>query len=182
MAWIAAVGLCVPIQTAPGGEPCSPPSRIAASAENDAAVGDLDLSPGGLLAGQVLDANARPAAGTKVVIRSAGQSVAITRTDANGTFAVTGLRGGLHQIATSQGTENFRLWSPGTAPPNAERLVRITPGQVVRGQFGGGHGIMREPFPHAKAIATNPLVIGGLIAAAVAIPIALNNADEPPGS
>jgi hypothetical protein len=131
-----------------------------------------------LLLGQVLDESMQPISGLDVAIQSGGQTMATTKTDANGTFAVAGLRGGLHQITTVESIQNCRLWAPGTAPPNAAAHLRFVPGQdtVVRGQWGAGPP---NPWMHkAKAMATNPWVIGGVVATAIAVPVLVHNLDD----
>jgi hypothetical protein len=50
---------------------------------------------------------------------------------------------------------------------------------VVRGQWGPPPG--NEFLQRAKVWATNPFVVGGIIAAAVAIPVAIHNADNDGG-
>ncbi len=181
LTWLAACGFSLPAPAALGQMPFSSTPTSSASAAGQIVIRDVALSPGGLLIGQVVDTNLRPVAGAEVAIFVADTAVATSRTDASGTFAVTGLRGGTHQVVAPHGTAICRLWAPGTAPPCAtNQLAIIEQRAIVRGQ--AGPRFRDEFFPHAKAIATHPLVVGGLIAAAIAIPAALHNADRAPGS
>jgi hypothetical protein len=138
---------------------------------------DVELRSGGMLVGQVLDAAAQPSPGTDVSILSDSEAIASTRTDESGRFAVAGLRGGVHQVHAGDAARVCRLWTPGTAPPKSTSTVQIVTGEdVVRGQWGPppGNGFLKK----AKVWATNPFVVGGIVAAAVAIPVALHNADD----
>jgi hypothetical protein len=134
---------------------------------------DIALSPGGLLVGQVLNDSMKPVRGVKVAILADGHTTAVMETDADGMFAVAGLRGGVHQVATETSMETCRLWAAGTAPPGAESHLRFVPGQatLVRGQWG-------PPEPTWKTWATNPYVIGGVVATAVAVPVIIFATDD----
>jgi hypothetical protein len=179
--WLAIGGICLPIPAAFGQHSASVAASSTAAADSRILIRDAVLKPGGLLSGQLIDGNLRPVIGADVTIQFADNVVATTRTDANGVFAVTGLRGGTHQIVTPHGSSVCRFWATGTAPPRTtDQLVIIDDSGTVRGQ--AGPRFREEFFPHAKAIATHPLVVGGLIAAAIAIPASLRNSDRPPGS
>ena len=57
----------------------------------------------------------------------------------------------------------------------------VTGRDLVRGQWCPPSRVNCF-FRKAKVWATNPFVVGGVIAAAVAIPVALNNDGDGPGS
>jgi hypothetical protein len=121
----------------------------------------------------------QPMRGTAVLVQVNGQTAAATTTDAHGVFAVNGLRGGVHQVVVGDSMQNCRLWATGTAPPQAVPHLRFIPGQgdIVRGQWG--------PPPSYNTMvswATNPWVIGGVVATAIAVPVILNNVDDDEGS
>jgi hypothetical protein len=102
------------------------------------------------------------------VIRQ-GQEIARTQTNAEGRFAVQGLTGGVYQVATPVGAATYRAWSPRTAPPAATQAITIVPDEtIVRGQFGTG----------ALGWLANPWVLAGIVAAAIAIPLALDDDDD----
>jgi hypothetical protein len=169
LAWLAMGGTALPPSTVLGQEVSAGANFVPP------AVHDVALAPGGVLVGQVLDETMRPVASTAVAIHVNGQAAATTATDANGVFAVAGLRGGAHQLVVGGEVENCRLWAPETAPPHAATHLRFVPGQqtVVRGQWG-------PPPSHnsLKAWATNPWVIGGVVATAIAVPVILHNLDD----
>lgn len=102
-------------------------------------VADVSLAKEGLLVGRVLTSTGTAQAGSDVVLRYNGRTVARTRTDAQGRYAIKGVRGGIHEVLTPKGRQVVRLWSPQTAPPIARpEAVLVNSGQVVRGQIAGG--------------------------------------------
>ncbi|MEM1305664.1 MAG: carboxypeptidase-like regulatory domain-containing protein [Planctomycetota bacterium] len=148
-----------------------PQSVMAAPAEK-AQVGDIALRDGGLLVGAVVDAQAKPVAESGVSLRLAGKEVARTTTDKNGVFAVKGLRGGQYQLVTSQGVVNYRLWAPKTAPPTARQAAMIVANdKVMAGQYG--------PGPILSFMSEYPFFAAGAVAAAIAIPVAVADDDDP---
>jgi len=180
--WIAVAGACLPTLRASAGEPLRSAAEAPAVAENILMIGDAALSSGGLLTGQLCDEDQRPMSHAAVAIRVGDHTLATTRTDANGVFAVRGLRGGVHQVVTADTVRTYRLWAAGTAPPRSAAIVRIVrDGALVRGQWGPPAGL-NGFVQHTRAWASNPFVVGGIMAAAVAIPVAIHNADDPPGS
>lgn len=149
-----------------------PPAALASAP----AVGptDVALRTGGVLVGQVVDQQGVAKAGAPVLIRYGEHEVVRTTTDQNGVFAAYGLRGGQHQLLTEDGVSVCRLWAPNTAPPGAQPAILVVSGNsVVRGQWHGG------PMGWVKA---HPYMTAGMVAAAIAIPIALAADDDSPGS
>jgi hypothetical protein len=142
------------------------PAQLLATAPEINAVKDVALHDGGVLVGQVVDPQGAAKAGTPVTISFDGQTIASTNTGSDGYFAVKGLRGGVHQVATTEGQGAYRLWAAGTAPPAAQEGVLVVAGNdLARGQSTGG----------PKALLANPLVIAGVVATAVAVPVAVVN-------
>jgi hypothetical protein len=181
-AWLAMCCMCLPPSLVLGSElTIDPGSQAVATAPSPAerrpktAIHDVALRPRGLLVGQIVDPTMAPLVGKTVEIRADGQTAATTTTDANGVFAVSGLRGGVHQVIAGDSMELCRLWTPGTAPPQARSNLRLIPGQdtVVRGQWGAP-----SPYDTMMGWATNPWVIGGVVATAIAVPIVLHNIDD----
>ncbi len=166
---VACVGLCLP---------AAPATATDASAVDAHVIRDVELGYGGLLVGRLLDANGRPLPNADVSLLTGGKQLATTKTDADGVFAVAKLHGGVHEVATQDNIRLFRLWAPGTAPPHSPQSIDIVAGSdVVRGQYGPppGNRFVRK----AKVWATNPFVVGGVVAAAVAIPVALSDNGGP---
>lgn len=166
---LAVIGMLMPVAPASAQESAPAPAHV---------VRDVELGYGGLLIGRLLDANGRPLAGVEVTITSGNKPLATTHSDAEGVFAVSNLRGGVHSIATAENLQVCRLWTPGTAPPQAPKSIDlVNDASVVRGQYGPppGNRFIRS----AKVWATNPFVVGGVVAAAIAIPVALSDNDGP---
>ncbi len=164
---LAALGMCLP--------------QITFAVEPAPAILDVALADGGVLHGQVVNTQGVGAAGMPVYIRTQDRDVAAATTAADGTFSVQGLKGGVYQVSTLQGHGVYRLWSAGTAPPAAQNgaVVYTQSGAVDSGVVhytqNGGDGAL-------KMFLTNPVVIAGVVATAVALPIALNQWHQTPVS
>ncbi|MBN2023887.1 MAG: hypothetical protein JW809_13980 [Pirellulales bacterium] len=105
-----------------------------------------------------------------VVLRHQNRDVAMPKTDAKGYFAAKGLRAGVYQMAASEGRGTYRLWAPGTAPPTAHQgALIVNHGPLARAQYGGG-GL--------KAMFANPWIVAGVVATAVAVPVAVHNSQR----
>lgn len=150
---LAAVGLCLP-QIAFAATPASTPAVV-----------DIALADGGVLQGQVVDLQGAGVTGVPVTVKTKDRDVAVTTTEAHGKFAVQGLHGGVYQVAAGQGHGVYRLWSAGTAPPAAQQ------GAIVYTQNGAA------PRGTLKMLLTNPIVIAGVVATAIAVPVALANSN-----
>ena len=145
------------------------------------AIVDVKLAPGGILRGRIVDVRGMGVAQVYVFVRQASGELTTTKTDFRGDFAIRGLRGGVHQLVAGPEGRVLRAWAPQTAPPAAREGVLIVMGQdVVLGQRHTGP--IGRFWGNAKYPLTKPLVMTGIIAAAVAIPIAVNNRDKNSGS
>ncbi len=150
MVWLAAAGFCMPDLV------------LAVEPTPQPAVADVALANGGTLHGQVLDPQGGGVAGVPVSLRTQDRNVTTTTTAADGRFAVPNLRGGVYQVAAAKGRGNYRLWTVGTAPPSAQN------GAII--YTGNGNGGSK-----LKMFLANPIVIAGIVATAIAVPVALNN-------
>lgn len=149
---------------------CLPQPLLAGSVTPKTVATDIALQKDGLLVGQVVDALGKPVAGTQVTLAAQGKPLAATKSTPEGYFAFKGLRGGVYQVVTEEGYGVYRAWSPGTAPPAAKKVALVVSGDdVVRGQEGN---------PPWKVLLANPLVIGAVVATAVAVPVAIHNANQ----
>ncbi len=152
-----------------------PQAAFAVSAE--AKLSDVALHENGVVLGQVVDGQGVAVAMTPVAISSGGKEIARTQTDSTGKFSVSGLKGGVYQVAAAGQQGVYRLWAPRTAPPAAQQgLMVVSQGNLVRGQsIPGGHfqGVMSWVSQH-------PIMTAGIVAGAIAIPIALD--DDSPAS
>lgn len=138
--------------------------RIGLSEDAIRAIADVALGAGGSLQGQVVDTAGQPVSGTEVQAITGGQTVGKTTTDQEGKFYLTGLRGGLYQVSVADNRGVVvRAWSEGTAPPAARPAVLMVQGDTtVRGGF---------------QMLANPWVLAGIAAAAIIIPLALDDDD-----
>ncbi len=174
----------------------APPS-LAAVAE--AAVRDVALHEGGVLLGQVVDAQGAAKVAVPVSVVLTGKEIARVKTDAAGKFAVPNLRGGVYEINSAGHRGVYRLWSPQTAPPAAGKgLMLVSESDLVRGQDCGsgvpgcGDGCSTGSNGRADGygraggyrrggvfgwMADHPIITAGSIAAAIAIPLAVDDDD-----
>jgi hypothetical protein len=152
---LATLGMCLPqVVLAQTPTATTPPTP---------AVVDIAMADGGVLHGQVVDLQNRSVASVPVFVRAQNQDIARTTTTSDGRFSVQGLRGGVYQVAAGQGQGVYRLWTANGAPPSAQNNA------IVYTQNGGGGG------GTLKMLLANPIVIAGLVATAIAVPIALAN-------
>jgi len=156
---------------------CVPQPLFAAVQTDKAAVTDVTLhkSPqGNMLIGQVQDQQGAGVANVPVVLHRGGEKPTVGKTDSKGYFTFAHLKGGVYQVtvAESEGTGTYRAWAPGTAPPSAQPGVLVVAGKdVVR----GSQGHVRRGLGCAKFWLSHPCVIAGIIAVAVAVPVAIHN-------
>jgi len=135
---------------------------------------DISLHKGGVLLGQIVDAQGASVASAQVSLYSGGKEVARTQSDRTGKFSVSGLKGGVYQVASANNRGVYRLWSPRTAPPAAGRGMMLVSGSdIARGQSGGPFGGI------ANWISQHPIMTAGAVAAAIAIPIAIDDNNSP---
>jgi hypothetical protein len=146
------------------------PGAQGQAAVSGLAVQDVALQGDGILKGQVTDRQGAPCKNMPVRVlatQPAPRVLAATKTDEQGHFQVGNLEGGVYVVQTVDGGGFYRAWTPQTAPPTAVRSVLLVQGEdAARGRFGK-HRI-------------GPLgwtLIGLGIAAAIAIPLALDDDD-----
>jgi hypothetical protein len=142
---------------------CIPPVALAAEPTQMPVVTDVALRDGGMLQGKVVDLQGAGVAGVPVSVQAQNREVAAATTANEGRFSIPGLKGGVYHVAAAEGHGVYRLWTAGTAPPSAQNDA------IVYTQYGYGPGAMKMFF-------ANPIVIAGLVATAIAVPIALSNA------
>ncbi len=149
---------------------CLPQVAFAAPQSQGSVVTDVALQNGGVLLGQVLNTSGAPQKDVPVSIRTGKQELGIAKTDANGYFAFSGLRGGTYQVVAADGLGAFRAWAPGTAPSGSQQGALLVAGRdLARGQFGCG-----PCGPPCWAT----LAVPAAIAAAIAIPVTIITADD----
>lgn len=136
---------------------------------------DIALHDNDTIHGQVVDAQGAALAKELVTIYRGEEEIAQTQTDSTGKFSVAGMKGGVYQVAAAGHQGVYRLWAPRTAPPAAQQgLMVVSQGNVVRGQQGNN-----GPFQHIMSwISEHPIWTAAGVAAAIAIPIALDDDDS----
>ena len=145
---------------------CIPPVALAADPVQMPVVTDVALRDGGMLQGKVVDLQGGAVAGVPVSVQAQNREIASATTTKEGQFSVPGLKGGVYHVAAAEGHGVYRLWTVGTAPPSAQKDA------IVYTQNCDG------PAP-IKMFFSNPIVIAGLVATAIAVPIALSNTHSP---
>ena len=141
---------------------------------------DIVLAEKGVLVGRVVNAQGQPMPMAPVSLRTGGKEIARPHTDQDGRFKVSSLKGGIYEVVSPGHQRVYRFWAPRTAPPAAQHgITLVSHGDVIRGQYG-------PPSPGGmfsamgQKIAEHPIFTAGLIATAVAVPIALDEDDGPP--
>ncbi|MAT71710.1 MAG: hypothetical protein CMJ58_19560 [Planctomycetaceae bacterium] len=159
----------------------SAPALAAPGAPSVQRPADVALGDGGTLVGQLVDAQGAPLAGAPVSIQSGGREIVRATTDAQGQFSITGLKGGMLEIAAPGHYQSYRCWAPRTAPPAANSgVLMVANGDLLRGQYGAcpTPGCSPGPFGTAMGwVAQHPLITAGVVAAAIAIPLAIDDDD-----
>ena len=91
--------------------------------------------------------------------------LSLAKTDLQGRFRFAGVKGGVYQLLSSGQVRFVRAWTAEAAPPAARPLALMVVGsEVVRGQM-----------PLEDFFASDAVIITGLVAAMIAIPIAVHN-------
>lgn len=169
---LAALGVCLS-----GAATAAPPATKPV-------VHDVALMGEGDLVGQLVDAQGVPLGGVDVVLLLEQRPLGAARTDANGGFAYRGVQGGVYRLTAANETGVYRLWAPGTAPKGTPTMALVTAGDpVVRGQCYTNDYCYQYQHCHtglgrAKFMLSNPWVVSGIVATAVAVPVGIHNADR----
>jgi len=139
-------------------------------APRQARIPDVSLSQDGAFFGKVIDTQGRPITKAQILFSQANKTVAKVSSQQHGEFRVTGLRPGVYQVVVSPNQAvTVRVWNKQSAPPTARpELLVIVGDETVRGQRRLGELLPLE----------NKLVVGGMVAAAIAIPIAVANSSD----
>lgn len=178
------------------------PVAMAAPQAQTSFAADVALGGGGVLVGQLVDAQGKVMTGTPVSIQTGGQEVARVATNENGVFFAQGLAGGVYEVAAAEHRGVYRLWAPTTAPPQASQsITAVSQPTVAPVQYGAPvvPPLMEPPLigpPPAPVMATgpakkgplgktmswvseHPLLTAGIVATAIAVPVALSDDDDP---
>lgn len=145
---------------------CLPQSLLASSPVKQSPIAsDVTLGKGGMFLGQVVDTTGAVTANVPVSLRLRDRELAKAKTDANGYFAFSGLRGGVYQVVVDKGVASYRVWSERTAPPKAKSTALVVSGQ----------DLMRGQLRHFLA---SPWIVAGIVATSVGVPVGIHNASR----
>lgn len=138
---------------------------------------DVALSDSGVLNGTVLNTAAQPVSDVAIQILHEEKVVASTKSDAEGKFAVRGLRNGAHVIQVAGVQQPVRFWGQDAAPPAAlTQMAIVVPDDVVRGQ-AGYLPIVSPGFYDSSAAAF--LVIGAGVAITLGTTLGADDYEQP---
>lgn len=140
-----------------------------------AQVTDVQIAGDGTVVGRVVNRQGRPVANSRLWI-SSDQQVQEVQTDGQGRFRLQNVRGGMYVVDVGDSRQVVRLWVGDTAPASAVPQLTVVQGNVVRGQFvpAPARGLYDGAVLRTL---TNPWIISGGVAAAIAIPLALDQDD-----
>ena len=142
---------------------------------------DVALGANGTLRGQLLDRQGRQLPVLQIFVTN-GHQTWNTYTDEQGHFQVEGLVGSTYQVQAAGQIQIVRAWAEGTAPPQAlDALLLVYDNPVVLGQ-NCGSPVCGSRVRAGKSPLANPYILGGLVVAAIAIPVAIHNGDDGPMS
>jgi len=132
---------------------------------------DVALRPGGKLLGQVVDSQGTPRNQVAIKLMRHGRVVGEATTDKSGYFLMNNVQAGEYQLSAGENFGHFRFWASQSAPVSAQPGVLFVAGQgPVRGQDG--------PLGYWLS---NPWLLAGIVAVAIAVPVAVHNSqnDDP---
>ena len=176
-AWAAIAILVVQPQFLFAAEHSIVKSSTTAHVAQALTVVDVALQKDGLLRGQVVDKQGQPLAAAEIQLTN-GRKEWRTQADAKGQFQLAGISGATYSLQVGEQILLLRAWAAGTAPPSAtDGILFVQDSDVVLAQ-NCGSPVCGSAVKKAKHPLANPWIIGGLVAAAIAIPVAINNADD----
>jgi hypothetical protein len=151
---------------------CLPQSLLSAELKAGSmdVVNDVALLEGGVLVGQVVDSQGLPLSNVSVSVKQGAMVRAMATTNEKGVFQARGLQGGVYQVVAPGSRGVYRLWASGSAPPAAKQGMRLVNG----GGAARGRGAMS-----VSSIFRDPLIMGGIVATAIAVPIAVHYSGRP---
>lgn len=129
---------------------------------------DVALGAGGRLSGQIVGVSGQPLRNAEIVMIRDDTIVARTLSDEDGRFTAAGLRAGVYQLQAANSVAAYRCWTANAAPPGAaSEVLLVSGGPVERGQR-----------PIGDLFFSNPVLMGVIIGAAIAIPVAIYNSRD----
>ncbi len=155
------------------------PLPTAGASTGIATAVDISLHNNAYVVGQLVSAEGMPVASAEVRMTLMDGRTAVTQTDAQGGFAFRGVTGAAY-LTTHNAEQVVRVWDAKTAPPKAAPAVlMVEQKEIARGQHYAGQNA-NNFVKTSKRLMANPLFVAGAVATAVAIPVAISNADDDP--
>jgi hypothetical protein len=130
----------------------------------EAPIVDVKLSKTRELVGQLVDRATVPVAAGRISVLRDGKPLTQVTSDEDGRFTIRFDRGGVYQLKTEAGISTVRIWTQQAAPPHCRQRLLLVQGDVARGQIPRG--------------TISPWVIAGVVAVAIAVPVAIHNHRE----
>ena len=157
---VAAANRAIPAMDQPTGDTQS--SRPVVFAYQ---VRDVRLTPQGTFRARLCSANGVSLPLQPVALQQAGHTLAVEQSRADGQVEFPDVAGGLYEVRVAGNLHHVRLWTSAAAPPVAipELLVVQDP------------AVHRAQQPFCSLLGQEPIMIGLLIAAGIAIPIAIHD-------
>lgn len=131
---------------------------------------DVELRADGQLSGAMVDVNGQPIVDAMVLLGHQGKAVTWARTDAQGVFAFSfkDLKPGVYQVVSQGKAGHYHIWPHQAAPLGAKQgIIHVAKRGVDRGQ---------DPTFFAKVL-SNPVLILGITAASIGIPVAIDGTE-----
>lgn len=154
------------------------PGALQAEAVQSIQPVDVVLGADGVMQGYVVSAQGEPTAEVEITLTTSNGEQVTTASDEKGRFGYRGLSGGTYQLETAHGVVVCRAWTPKAAPPrSAATLLLVHDADVVRGQWSAPPAV-NGSVSRLKYAMTNPFFVATVVGAAVAIPVAIHNADD----
>ena len=138
-----------------------------------ARIQDVRLTKTGVLQGTLQDDQGQRITNQVVHVYLVDKFAVTTRTNDQGEFRVADAVGGTYRIDVGYNSWTCRCWTDQAAPPGASNGLSITATQPTANPF-----VIRGQKPLCCLWSGEPLMLGVLIAAAIAIPIAVHNSDS----
>jgi len=162
---LSCIGLILPTSALEAAPATAVATRRPVGPQPDELGSDVELDLVGSMHGLVVNVEGAPIANETVTLFQTGRELARTHTDAQGRFRIGQLRGGTYALSLGGHGRLIRAWTADTAPPAARNVALIVVGdEVIRGQM-----------PLEEFFASDAVIIVGMVAAMVAIPIAVHN-------
>jgi hypothetical protein len=170
LAFLAVAGLIFPsgaLAGPPGVRRQNGPAAAARETTTPRTI-DVALSNSGTLQGAVVNPDGVPQVGLVVSLVRSGKVVASTKSGEHGLFRFEQMKSGLYECHTKSGACLCRIWTRQGAPPVAAPSMLIVDGFTVE----------RGQQPIREMLCSDPILMGTIVAAAVAIPIAVHKSRD----